>query len=71
MSKEGTLRGPADGQGGTGDARLKEKLRGMAATRSPVVRNGRFAFYSELNALTYWYEDHTHSTHMVYVEAEG
>jgi hypothetical protein len=53
------------------DARLKERLRGIAATRSPVVRNGRFFFQEELNALTYWYEDHTHSTRMVYIESEG
>jgi hypothetical protein len=53
------------------DARLKERLRGIAATRSSVVRNGRFFFQEELNALTYWYEDHTHSTRMVYIESEG
>jgi hypothetical protein len=53
------------------DAQLRERLRGIAARRSPVVSNGRFFFQAELNALTYWYEDHTHSTRMVYVESEG
>jgi hypothetical protein len=52
----------------TADARLKERLLGMAARRSSVVRNGRFYYSRELNALTYWYEDHTRSTRMVYVE---
>jgi hypothetical protein len=54
-----------------GVVRLKERLRGIAARRSSVVTNGRFFFQKELNALTYWYEDNTHSTHMVYVESEG
>ena len=53
------------------DAHLKERLLDMAATRSPVVRNGRFYFSRDLNALTYWYEDHTESTRMVYIAAEG
>jgi len=53
-----------------GDAQLKERLRGIAARRSPVVTNGRFFYQEELNTLTYWYEDHTHSTRMVYVESE-
>ncbi len=53
------------------DAHLREKLLGMAARRSPVVRNGRFFFSRDLNALTYWYEDHNQSTRMVYIEAEG
>ncbi len=53
------------------DTRLRERLLGMAARRSPVVRNGRFYYCRELGALTYWYEDHTQSTRMVYVEAEG
>jgi hypothetical protein len=52
----------------TADARLKERLLGMAARRSPVVLNGRFFYSRDLNALTYWYEDHTQSTRMVYVE---
>jgi hypothetical protein len=54
-----------------GVARLKERLRAIAAKRSPVVSNGRFFYQEELNALTYWYEDHTHSTRMVYEESEG
>ncbi len=53
------------------DARLKEKLLGMAARRSSVVRNGRFLYSRDLNALTYWYEDHAYSTRMVYIEPEG
>ena len=56
---------------GTGDADLEDRLRGMAMARSPVVHNGRFFFCKELNALTFWYEDHTHSTRMVYIEAAG
>jgi hypothetical protein len=52
------------------DARLKERLLGMAARKSSVIRNGRFYYSRELNAFTYWYEDHTQSTRMVYVEAE-
>ena len=71
MSMGDAWNGPADGHEGTGDACLKERLRGMAATKSSVVRNGRFFYYSELKALTYWYEDHTHSTRMVYVEADS
>ena len=71
MSTAEAWNDPEHGQEGTGDAGLKERLRRMAATRSAVVRNGRFFFYSELNALTYWYEDHTNSTRMVLVEAEG
>ena len=43
----------------------------MAARRSSVVKNGRFYYSRELNALTYWYEDHTQSTLMVYLETEG
>lgn len=70
MSMGEAWRAPADGQEGTGDAQLKERLHDMAVTRSSVVRNGRFFFYSELNAITYWYEDHTNSTRMVMVEAE-
>jgi hypothetical protein len=54
----------------TADDRLKERLLGMAARRSSVVSNGRFFYSRELNALTYWYEDHTQSTRMVYVESE-
>ena len=56
---------------GTDDPRLKERLLGMAAQKSPVVRNGRFFFSKDLNALTYWYEDHKNSTRMVYIEAVG
>jgi hypothetical protein len=56
-------------QEGAGDAKLKDRLRGIAARRSPVVRNGRLFFQTELNALTFWYEDQTHSTRMVYVTA--
>ena len=52
------------------DARLKERLLGMAARKSSVMRNGRFYYSKELNAFTYWYEDHTQSTRMVYLEAE-
>ncbi|MGA2642190.1 MAG: hypothetical protein ABSG21_14955 [Spirochaetia bacterium] len=59
-----------EGREGKGDAHLRERLRGIAAARSPVVRNGRFFYQTELNALTYWYEDHAHSTRMVYVEAD-
>jgi len=55
----------------TDDPRLKERLLGMAAQKSPVVRNGRFFFSKDLNALTYWYEDHKNSTRMVYIEAVG
>ena len=55
----------------TTDAHLKERLRGMAARKSSVVKNGRFYYSRELNALTYWYEDHTQSTLMVYLETEG
>ena len=55
----------------TTDAHVKERLRGMAARRSSVVKNGRFYYSRELNALTYWYEDHTQSTLMVYLETEG
>ena len=54
-----------------GDTHLRERLLRMAATRSRVVRNGRFFFSRDLNALTYWYEDHTQSTRMVYIEAGG
>ncbi len=54
---------------GADDADLKDKLRDIAATRSPVVSNGRFFFQTELNALTFWYEDQTHSTRMIYVKA--
>ena len=68
---EKTRRGTASGRAGSGDASLKEKLRGMALTRSTVVRNGRFFFSSDLNALTYWYEDHTHSTRMVYIQSDS
>jgi hypothetical protein len=50
---------------------LKDRLRAIAAGRSTVVSNGRFFYQEELNALTYWYEDQTHSTRMVYVEAEA
>jgi hypothetical protein len=53
------------------DTHLRERLLDMAANRSPVVRNGRFYFSRDLNALTYWYEDHTESTRMVYIAAEG
>jgi hypothetical protein len=58
-------------QNGAADARLREKLLGMAARRSPVVQNGRFYYCRELKTLTYWYEDHTQSTRMVYVEGDG
>ena len=70
MKTNNTLEGTSDGPA-SAETQLKEKLRDIAATRSSVVRNGRFRYYSELNALTYWYEDHTDSTRMVYVEAEG
>jgi hypothetical protein len=56
---------------GTAHDRLRERLLVMAAMKSHTVRNGRFFYYPELNALTYWYEDHTQSTRMVYVEADG
>ena len=62
--RAGTVKGAAD-------ARLREKLIGMAARRSAVVQNGRFYYCRELKALTYWYEDHTRSTRMVYVETDG
>ncbi len=62
------LRHTAVGQSGTDDTQLKERLRRMAVQRSAVVRNGRFFFSAELNALTYWYEDRTQSTRMVYVK---
>ena len=71
MATEKVQQGPADGQEGAYDAHLKERLVKMAAARSPFVNNGRFLFYSELNALTYWYEDHMHSTHMVSIVAEA
>jgi len=35
------------------------------------VHNGRFFFSSDLNALTYWYENQTYSTRMVSIEVEG
>jgi hypothetical protein len=60
---------PADGRVGTDDTSLKERLLDMAVKRSSFVNNGRFFFCSELNTLTYWYEDHAHSTRMVYVAA--
>jgi hypothetical protein len=53
------------------DPRIEETLRGLAARKSPVVQNGRFFYSEELNALTYWYEDHTLSTRMVYVPSEA
>ena len=71
MSREPGHQSHADARERPGDTRLKEKLLGMAARRSRVVRNGRFFFSRDLNALTYWYEDHTQSTRMVYIEAEG
>jgi hypothetical protein len=61
-------RDTAVGQSGTDDTHLKERLRRMAVQRSTVVRNGRFFFSAELNTLTYWYEDRTQSTRMVYIE---
>ena len=54
-----------------GTAHLEAQLLDMATTRSPVVRNGRFFFSRDLNALTYWYEDHTQSTRMVYIKVDG
>jgi hypothetical protein len=66
-----TLRDPAEAQEKPGDAATKEKLRGLAAARKHGVQNGRFFFSAELNALTYWYEDQTRSTRMVYLEAAG
>jgi hypothetical protein len=62
---------PADGRTGADDAHLKEKLLVMAKKQSSTVNNGRFFFCTELNALTYWYEDHTRSTCMVYDAAEA
>jgi hypothetical protein len=71
MSARESLQGLAEGRKGTADANLKKKLLDLAATRSPVVRNGRFFFHSELNALTFWYEDQTHSTRMVFIKSEA
>ena len=71
QSAETTRRGSVGVQERPDDAHLKERLLDMATTRSPVVRNGRFYFSRDLNALTYWYEDHTESTRMVYIAAEG
>jgi hypothetical protein len=70
MSTDTTQQGTATVQERPGDAHLKDELLGMAAKRSPVVRNGRFYFSRDLNALTYWYEDHTQSTRMVYIKSE-
>jgi len=66
-----TQRDPAETQEKSVDAALKEKLRALAAARKHGVLNGRFFFSKELNALTYWYEDQTRSTRMVYLEAAG
>ncbi|HUI70415.1 MAG TPA: hypothetical protein VL354_07815 [Spirochaetia bacterium] len=52
------------------DTQLREQLLAMAARKSRVVHNGRFLYSKDLNALTYWYEDHTHSTRMVYIESD-
>lgn len=71
QSAETTQQGSIAVQERPDDAHLKERLLDMATTRSPVVRNGRFYFSRDLNALTYWYEDHTESTRMVYIAAEG
>ena len=70
MSTADVIHGTAGRQEEGADARLKERLLGMAARRSSVVRNGRFYYSRELNALTYWYEDHMQSTRMVYVEPD-
>ncbi len=53
------------------DAHLREELVAMAARRSSVVCNGRFLYSKDLHALTYWYEDHTQSTRMVYITSDG
>jgi hypothetical protein len=71
MITETTQQSPVGIQERVDDLRLREKLLGMAAQKSPVVRNGRFFFSRDLNALTYWYEDHKDSTRMVYIAAEG
>jgi hypothetical protein len=71
MSTHTAQNSPVSVQERTDDARLKEKLLGMAARRSPEVRNGRFFYSKDLNALTYWYEDHKDSTRMVYIADEG
>jgi len=71
MGNSETLRAPAETQEKPDDAEIKEKLRGLAAARKHGVLNGRFFFSAELNALTYWYEDQTRSTRMVYLKAAG
>jgi hypothetical protein len=71
MSTETAQQSPAGVREQTDDHRLREKLLGMAARKSSVVRNGRFFFSRDLNALTYWYEDHKDSTRMVYLAVEA